>query len=93
MLNRSNNSSNRNAIMVEMLDRFNAKIAKKQKSRWMKKNRVGRKLDRERIFHLTFSGSSNTVFMLDRFTPCFIQHFILMTLFRMLELRISNDSI
>ena len=37
-------------------------------------------------FYATFSGSFNTVFMLDRFTPGFIQHFILMTSFRMLEL-------
>ena len=29
--------------------------------------------------------------MLDRFTPCFIQHFILMTSFRVFELRILND--
>ena len=37
-------------------------------------------------FHATFSGSFNTVFMLDWFTPGLMQHFILMTLFRMLEL-------
>ena len=58
----------------------------------MKKNRVGWKFDCEQIFHATFSGSSNKVFMLDWFTFCFIQHLILMTSFRMLELRISNDS-
>ena len=54
--------------------------------RWMK-------IYRKQIFYPTFSGSSNTFFMLDRFTPCFMQHFILMTSFRILELRISNDSI
>ena len=27
-------------------------------------------------FRLTFSDSLNTIFMLDRFIPCFIQHFI-----------------
>ena len=48
--------------------------------------------DFEQIFHPTFSGSSNKIFMLDQFTPCFIQHFILVTSFRMLKLRISNDS-
>ena len=64
----------------------------KKKSCCMKKNRVGWKFNREQIFHPTFSGLSNTIFMLDRFIPLFIQYFILMRSFRMLELRISNDS-
>ena len=38
-----------------------------------------------------FSGSFNTIFILDWFTPCLIQHFILMTSFRMLGLRILNN--
>ena len=42
-------------------------------------------------FQVTFSSSINTTLMLDRFTSCFIQYFILMTSFRMLELRILND--
>ena len=36
-------------------------------------------------FHATFSGSFKTVFMLDWFTPSFIQHFILKMSFQMLE--------
>ena len=45
-----------------------------------------------------FLGSSNTIFMLDRFTPCFIQHFIItftllsFIIFWILERQISNDS-
>ena len=42
-------------------------------------------------FQVTFSGTFDTTLMLDRFTSCFIQYFILMTSFRMLELRILND--
>ena len=57
----------------------------------MKKNRVGLKLDRKQIFHSTLSGSSATISMLHRFTPCFIQYFIPMTSFRILELQISNN--
>ena len=57
----------------------------------VKNNCFGRKFDREQSFHPTFSGSSNTIFMFDWFTPCFIQHFILITSLRKLELRISND--
>ena len=58
----------------------------------MKKNRVGGKFDWKQIFRTILSDSSETIFMLDRFTSCFIQNSIFITLFRMLELRISNDS-
>ena len=56
-----------------------------------KNNCFGQKFDREQSFHPTFSGSSNTIFMLNWFTPCFIQNFILITSLRKSELRISND--
>ena len=52
----------------------------------MKENRAGLKLDRKQIFHSTLSGSSATISMLRQFTPCFIQYFIAMTPFRILEL-------
>ena len=67
-----------------MLDRFNSnkKIAEKEKVMF----------DCKQIFHPTFSGSSNKIFMLNWFTLCFIEHFILVTSLRMLKLRISNDS-
>ena len=58
----------------------------------MKKNRAEWKFAHEQIFHPTFSGSSNTVFMLDRFNPSFTQHFIPVPLLHMLKLWISNDS-
>ena len=61
---------------------------KKKKSFWMKKTRVGWKFDREQIFHPTSLSSSNTTFM---FTPCFIQHFILMMSSWMFELQILNN--
>ena len=67
------------------------KICKKRKkSCWMKKYHVGWKFDREQIFDPTFSGSSNTIFMLDLFTPCFIQHFIVMTYDVISNVRNSN---
>ena len=58
----------------------------------MKKNRAGWKFDLEQIFHPIFSGSSNTVFMLNWFIPCFIQHFILMTSFRNVSFGRVNSS-
>ena len=67
-----------------MLDQFssNTKIAKKEKIMF----------DCKQIFDPTFSGSSNKIFMLDWFTPCFIQHFILVKTFRMVKHQISSNS-
>ena len=57
-----------------------------------RKNHVGWKFDLEQIFYSTFLGSSNTVFMLNWFIPCFIQHFNLMKSFRNVSFGRVNGS-
>ena len=78
---------------IGLTERKNSKKKKKKKkSCWIKENRFRWKFDSKQIFPPKFSGSFNTIFMLDRFTSCFVTYFILVTSFQMVERRISNDS-
>ena len=99
LLNWSNISSNITKILcwmkcwIGLTERKNSKGKKKRKRKthdeW-RKIVLNKNLIASKFFIQHFQA--HLIFILDRFTPCSIQHFILMTSFRALELRISNDS-